>query len=233
MSEYYAVVRSGSLSHHGIKGQKWGVRRFQNEDGSLTAEGKQRYLTSVVRFSDKRVAKAEAKYNKAREAYDADPTNRRAMKRYFRSGKRLLNANDQLMSEHIMEKRAAESRQSKAEGKGDSYKAEQAAAVADSSKRQILKSASLGSKVSGELMRRGGDVTVKSTARYAPTGKSIAMSIGMTVAVNALTPMKGYIAYREGVVGNKFKVKQGQGAFTDNTGRGRYKNYAKGERLKW
>ncbi|MBO7450608.1 MAG: hypothetical protein J6U54_09580 [Clostridiales bacterium] len=31
------------LCHHGILGQKWGRRRFQNEDGSLTAEGKQRY----------------------------------------------------------------------------------------------------------------------------------------------------------------------------------------------
>lgn len=28
------------LVHHGILGQKWGVRRFQNPDGSLTAEGK-------------------------------------------------------------------------------------------------------------------------------------------------------------------------------------------------
>lgn len=28
------------LIHHGIKGQKWGVRRFRNEDGTLTAEGK-------------------------------------------------------------------------------------------------------------------------------------------------------------------------------------------------
>lgn len=34
------------LYHHGIKGQKWGVRRYQNEDGSLTAAGKQRYTTS-------------------------------------------------------------------------------------------------------------------------------------------------------------------------------------------
>ena len=33
-----------SLQHHGIKGQKWGVRRYQNPDGSLTEEGKQRYL---------------------------------------------------------------------------------------------------------------------------------------------------------------------------------------------
>lgn len=31
------------LAHHGIKGQKWGNRRYQNEDGSLTEEGKKRY----------------------------------------------------------------------------------------------------------------------------------------------------------------------------------------------
>lgn len=31
------------LYHHGIKGQKWYVRRFQNEDGTLTEAGKQRY----------------------------------------------------------------------------------------------------------------------------------------------------------------------------------------------
>lgn len=31
------------LYHHGIKGQKWGVRRYQNEDGSLTSAGKKRY----------------------------------------------------------------------------------------------------------------------------------------------------------------------------------------------
>lgn len=35
--------RNDSLTHHGIKGQKWGVRRFQNEDGSLTSAGKKRY----------------------------------------------------------------------------------------------------------------------------------------------------------------------------------------------
>lgn len=29
------------LYHHGVKGQKWGVRRYQNADGTLTSEGKQ------------------------------------------------------------------------------------------------------------------------------------------------------------------------------------------------
>ena len=30
------------LSHHGVKGMKWGVRRYQNEDGSLTSKGEKR-----------------------------------------------------------------------------------------------------------------------------------------------------------------------------------------------
>ena len=37
----YLEIRE--LYHHGIKGQKWGVRRYQNEDGTLTDEGKERY----------------------------------------------------------------------------------------------------------------------------------------------------------------------------------------------
>lgn len=38
------------LEHHGILGQKWGIRRFQNADGTLTAEGKKRYLNSEGHF---------------------------------------------------------------------------------------------------------------------------------------------------------------------------------------
>lgn len=37
------VYYKNELCHHGIKGQKWGVRRFENSDGSLTEEGKIRY----------------------------------------------------------------------------------------------------------------------------------------------------------------------------------------------
>lgn len=41
----YVIERASSdeLKHFGIKGQKWGVRRFENPDGTLTEEGKKRY----------------------------------------------------------------------------------------------------------------------------------------------------------------------------------------------
>ena len=41
MSKYY--LTKDELAHHGIKGQKWGERNYQNEDGSLTPAGKERY----------------------------------------------------------------------------------------------------------------------------------------------------------------------------------------------
>ena len=41
----YKDMSEEELVHYGIKGQKWGVRRYQNEDGSLTAKGRKRYGT--------------------------------------------------------------------------------------------------------------------------------------------------------------------------------------------
>ena len=46
ISIYYAINQN-ELYHHGIKGMKWGVRRYRNEDGSLTPAGKKRYDRDV------------------------------------------------------------------------------------------------------------------------------------------------------------------------------------------
>ncbi len=48
MPIYYvgSMPYSSSLSHFGIKGQKWGIRRYQNPDGTLTPAGKARYTNN-------------------------------------------------------------------------------------------------------------------------------------------------------------------------------------------
>ena len=58
------------LYHHGILGQKWGVRRYQNPDGSLTAEGKLRYKIDPKTGKYKKLNYREQK--RARAKYEAE-----------------------------------------------------------------------------------------------------------------------------------------------------------------
>lgn len=44
------------IEHHGVKGMKWGIRRYQNPDGSLTAKGKQQQQTNDAKVKARRKA---------------------------------------------------------------------------------------------------------------------------------------------------------------------------------
>lgn len=59
----YTIIH-GELYHWGIKGQKWGVRRYQNKDGSLTPAGKKRYDTDAAPRKSKHRQRLEEKYRK-------------------------------------------------------------------------------------------------------------------------------------------------------------------------
>lgn len=59
MATFYVIPKDEDLQHYGILGMKWGVRRYQNADGSLTSAGKRRYYKDYV----KKVKNKEDSYN--------------------------------------------------------------------------------------------------------------------------------------------------------------------------
>lgn len=96
------------LYHHGIKGQKWGLRRWQNEDGSLTSAGRAHYG-----YGDKQIRKAE-KYEKKAAKYRQGAKNaaswkKTALKKEAEGAEKWANKKTQKY-----EKKAADERSGKA-----------------------------------------------------------------------------------------------------------------------
>lgn len=55
----YEFVRESDLVHYGVQGMKWGVRRYQNEDGTLTVTGRLREQSEIRRDARRRDRKLE------------------------------------------------------------------------------------------------------------------------------------------------------------------------------
>lgn len=83
------------LYHHGIKGMHWGIRRFQNKDGSLTAEGIKRYRTDL---------NFKYKYDKYKAKQDAKAAEKAKQKEIKRVDKLMKKNSRKLTAEELEER---------------------------------------------------------------------------------------------------------------------------------
>lgn len=84
------------LEHFGIFGMKWGIRRFQNEDGSLTEEGKKRYnaRSRDIGAAKEHVLAGIENDKKSRDFFQKEAESIKKMPRDRSSIKRSMNISD-------------------------------------------------------------------------------------------------------------------------------------------
>lgn len=87
------------IAHHGIKGQKWGVRRFQNPDGTRTALGKSRNASMKDRIKARSEQKAEAKAVK--KAASAEEQHEKLRQQVIRHPKDLYKHKNEFSKEEV------------------------------------------------------------------------------------------------------------------------------------
>lgn len=132
------IYYGDTLYHHGIKGQKWGIRRWQNEDGSLTSAGREHYgyglfgayklrnaerITNRDQYKKERKA-AKEKYKAAKNAsYDRESKFETDVEKNYKRGQKLTDK-DLKKEQDFYAKEAAKRAEAKAR-----YKQEKKAAI--------------------------------------------------------------------------------------------------------
>lgn len=105
------TVYSDELQHHGIKGMRWGQRRYQNKDGTLTPAGKKRYNKEVEKLkAEEAKLKAEEKAAANRRKTQAKFDKLDAKKQELEERKKALKGNSDNNDDDTPEESAEERR---------------------------------------------------------------------------------------------------------------------------
>lgn len=175
------------LMHYGIKGQKWGVRRFQNEDGTLTPAGRKKYKLEIKEENKKAFEYGrEASISSHAAAYAKN----KSIKSQYKYKKALLKDPNMIKSSTQKKRRNAEA---------DAMSSKQLEAYARSAEKKAKEHCnSLIKKYGSENVKdiryskfkaKDGSITKRVDDRVI-SGKDVAKSILKSIGLSALT---GYV----------------------------------------
>lgn len=151
-------MANNELYHYGILGQKWGIRRYQNFDGSYTKAGLERYGKSSAKYEQKKAEYKEIKRDRTKSRYE-----KQYAKGKMREAKRQMDKDYKHLA---LDKKGDQGKVLYAQGKRITNNAVTTARIA-----KLGTYASLGA----EFARKNGMIDTK-TARYIELG-----ALGATV----------------------------------------------------
>lgn len=154
------TYNSETLYHHGIPGQKWGLRRFQNEDGSLTAAGREHYgygqaradrakyeAASAHRLADRYVNAMNRKAENRQARYEKHPTLSTKSRAHRAASEAKTATKLAKVYTDAMDKKAA-----KRQAQADYYKTEEGQAKLKARQEKIKKAAIAGAAVAATAL---------------------------------------------------------------------------------
>ena len=170
------------LIHHGIKGQKWGIRRFQNEDGTRTALGKKHEKT-LDSYDSESNGKSNAKqeYKQAKKAYN------KSFNDYYNKSMQAYSLSKEKRDANMDRLKKAMNDADKLNKAEKQYKTERKEVRAESKQnaKEIRKSMTVGKKVAATVL--GGPLGSVNYANYKAAGYSDRKALGKTYIDGMLT----------------------------------------------